>query len=111
MYANVNKYEMRLPKGYVDLSSDEMEYDGGASVWASMAWGAMIGAVSGAIGGSVVPGAGTAVGAAAGAVVGAAFGAIDYYAGEAIQATGEAAYNYGVQVYNNAKKGDWWPLW
>ncbi|MDR3075586.1 MAG: hypothetical protein LBU30_06100 [Candidatus Methanoplasma sp.] len=29
MYANANVYEMRLPRGYVELSDEEMEYDGG----------------------------------------------------------------------------------
>jgi hypothetical protein len=28
MNSYVNEYEMRLPRGYVDLSAEEMEYDG-----------------------------------------------------------------------------------
>ncbi|MDR1404129.1 MAG: hypothetical protein LBJ20_00980 [Candidatus Methanoplasma sp.] len=29
MFANVSNYEMKMPKMYVELSEDEMEYDGG----------------------------------------------------------------------------------
>jgi hypothetical protein len=29
MFANVNNYEMKMPKRYVELSEEEMEYDGG----------------------------------------------------------------------------------
>jgi hypothetical protein len=28
METNVNLYKMRLPRGYVDLSAEELEYDG-----------------------------------------------------------------------------------
>jgi hypothetical protein len=28
MFTNVNNYEMKMPKRYVELSEDEMEYDG-----------------------------------------------------------------------------------
>ena len=35
MYANVSEYEMRLPRGYVDLSVEEMEYDGGG-LWSKI---------------------------------------------------------------------------
>jgi hypothetical protein len=29
MFSNVNNYEMKMPKRYVELSEEEMEYDGG----------------------------------------------------------------------------------
>jgi hypothetical protein len=29
MFANVSNYEMKMPKRYVELSEEEMEYDGG----------------------------------------------------------------------------------
>ncbi len=40
MYANVNAYAMRMPAHYVDMSADEIEYDG--SGW----FGALFGAVA-----------------------------------------------------------------
>lgn len=87
MYASVNEYEMRLPRGYVDSSAEEMEYDG---IWslkglvASIAVGAVIGAamvvaapaVLGLVGVTAVSAILTGVGV--GALTGAIGGAIGY---------------------------------
>jgi hypothetical protein len=35
MFANVSNYEMKMPKRYVELSEEEMEYDGGW-IWSAI---------------------------------------------------------------------------
>jgi hypothetical protein len=106
LFSNVNNYEMKMPKRYVELSEDEMEYDGGASIWANIIYSAVGGAITCGIAGTAVPGVGTVAGAIMGAAGGAIMGAVDYYGVEALQAIGEAGYNYAVDVYNNIKSGD-----
>jgi hypothetical protein len=52
MYANANMYEMRLPRGYVDLSAEELEYDGSFSL-KSLVKAVVIGAVVAAVGAAI----------------------------------------------------------
>ena len=88
MYAHVNKYEMMLPRNYVDLSVEEMEYDGALS-WKGLLGSVVIGAIGGAIAviaapvilpvlGIAVAGSVTGTAIAGGAAMGAITGAVTY---------------------------------
>lgn len=65
MYADA--YTMRMPTNYVDMSADELEYDGGWNFWKSLAKASVAAVVvvsTAAISAAVSPAGGIAVGAA-----------------------------------------------